>query len=92
MTNFHSFAGIFCPWSGTSHEILVCSNVEGNIRGLRQIPSNLQVNYHLADGNWAEGSTELAPIIEFLTQGSIKPEPRWLWYISPRLVHILAQG
>ena len=46
MTNFHSFAGIFCPWSGTSHEILVCSNVEGNIRGLGQIPSNLQVNYH----------------------------------------------
>src|SRR5438445_847359 len=29
-------------------------------------------------GNWAECSTELAPIIEFLAQGSIKPEPRWL--------------
>ena len=32
----------------------------------------------LPDGNWAECSTELAPIIEFLAQGSIKPEPRWL--------------
>ena len=35
------------------------------------------VNLPMKDmnGNWAECSTELAPIIEFLAQGSIKPEP-----------------
>jgi len=29
-------------------------------------------------GKLGEGSTELAPMIEFLAQGSIKPEPPWL--------------
>jgi len=53
-----------------------------------QIPSNIEPNYHLehsmvelstlhADGNWAEGSTESASMIEFLAQGSIKAEPPW---------------
>src|SRR5256885_14817661 len=28
---------------------------------IHPIYQNLQVNYHLADGNWAEGSTDLAP-------------------------------
>jgi hypothetical protein len=31
-----------------------------------------------ATGNLAEGSTEFAPMIEFLAQGSIKPKPPWL--------------
>lgn len=60
MRNFHSFLGIFRPWSGTSHEESGGSNLEGKNRSLGLIPSNLQVNYHLAreaSGNLTEGLT-----------------------------------
>src|SRR6266480_4824971 len=44
-----------------------------------QKSSNIHAIYYYCNGgNCAQCSTELAPIIEFLAQGSIKPEPRWL--------------
>jgi hypothetical protein len=46
MTNFHSFPAFFRPWSGTSYGGPGESNLEGKIRSLGLIPSNLQVIYH----------------------------------------------
>jgi len=68
--------------SGLSSERMSqCSTFGANASVWGQNPLTFQGIYQLtslADGNWAECSTELAPIIEFLAQGSIKPEPRWL--------------
>src|SRR5437899_845557 len=46
--------------------------------GAKSVHPSVNLPSGNARGNWAECSTELAPIIEFLAQGSIKPEPRWL--------------
>jgi hypothetical protein len=37
-------------------------------------------------GNWAECSTESAPMLEFLAQGSIKAEPPWLVPLPERKI------
>src|SRR5215470_3178940 len=62
-----------------------CPNLDPKIRSSGLICPNLRPIYHQFTtkktntsqslGNWAECSTELAPITEFLAQGSIKPEP-----------------
>jgi hypothetical protein len=61
--------------------MVVLLTIEGKCSPFRAFTSwlhELDVMLQSSHGNLAECSTESAPILEFLAQCSIKPEPPWL--------------
>ncbi len=78
MTNFHSFPGIFRPWSGTSHggSGLIEPSTQNSITGDDSVEhsGHLPLPERELSGNCAQYSTELTPMIECCVQGSIHPE------------------